>query len=314
MILTTKVDSKIKKILEIKNDAGKKREEKLAEFISNLKNNKRDIKQINNYVNLSTALNIQLSGKNSDLKEINDSDIEKLSNANLLSELIDVRYFGATMPIKSEVGSGSSRTFTSPIQFNWGYSLNKVTGPMDSNGITATFGGATDEYSTMGKDFRVAYSIIAFHGIVSAKRAEHTYLINNDIKLFDEAMVRAIPLEATTRSKTGQSPLMYIRIEYNNPEFFIGDLRRYVKLTDQSGNEISFDNTSKLSSPKEYKLDLSELKNKLDKFKENTSKIHFWKHEDIAVNNWNLENDGKWKYEVEENGKKIEKIIEINNL
>ena len=170
----------------------------------------------------------------------------------LLSKLIDVRFFGATMPLKSEAGKGASITFTGPIQFNWGYSLNKVSGPMDSSTITSTFAGAGEDYSTMGKDYRVDYSLIAFHGIISAKRAEHTCLTDEDIDLFDDAMIEAIPLEATTRSKTGQYPLLYIRIEYNTPEFFSGDLRRYVKITDREGREISLEETAKLRSPDDY--------------------------------------------------------------
>jgi CRISPR-associated protein Csh2 len=283
-----KVDVKIKKILDEKT-----REEKLREFINDLKNNKRDTKQLSSYINLSEKLNLKISGSGSDLKDIKDSDIAQLSDRDLLSELIDVRYFGATMPIKSEEGGGSSRAFTGPIQFNWGYSLNKVTGSMDSNAITSTFGGATDEYSGMGKDFRVAYSIIAFYGIISAKRAEHTYLTEDDIKLFDEAMRKAIPLEATTRSKMNQTPLLCLRVEYNNKEFFLGDLRRYVKLVDHNNKEIPFKQSTNLGSLKEYKLDLSDLKDKLDKVETEILEIHFWKHEDIGINGWDLKNEKK---------------------
>ncbi len=207
----------------------------------------------------------------------------------LLSKLIDVRFFGATMPLKSEAGKGASITFTGPIQFNWGHSMNKVTGPMESSGITSTFAGKGDEYSTMGKDYRVDYSLIAFHGIISAKRAEHTNLTEKDLDLFDDAMIHAIPLEATTRSKTGQYPLLYIRIEYNRPDFFLCDLRRYVKITDKEGKELPFDETAKLRSPEEYKLDLSKLCDKLGGCKDNISKIHFWKHDDLRVNGWNEE-------------------------
>src|SRR3990167_665602 len=268
-------------------------------------------------VNAKKSLSIILGIEDKKQIEIADGQVN-----DFLKKATDVRMFGSIIPDVKFESSKSNTIFTGPIQFNWGYSLNKITGPMDSNGITSQFQtGKTseEEESTkgsgaMGKDFRVAYSIIAFHGIISSKRAEYTFLTNNDLKLFDEAMIKAIPLEATTRSKTGQSPLMYIRIEYNNPEFFIGDLRRYVKLTDQSGNEITFDNTSKLSSPKEYKLDISELKKKLEIFGKNISQVHFWKHEDMNIHGWNLGNDGKLKYEVEENGKKEEKTIEIKDL
>jgi CRISPR-associated protein Csh2 len=223
----------------------------------------------------------------------------------LLSKLTDVRFFGATMPLKSEGGRGASITFTGPIQFNWGYSLNKVTGPMESSTITSTFAGAGEEYSTMGKDYRVDYSLIAFHGIISAKRAGNTKLTDDDIDLFDEAMVKAIPLEATTRSKTGQNPLLYIRVEYNTPEFFLGDFRRYVKIAEKgSDKEMPFDGTAKLRSTGDYKLDLAKLKENLREHGEKISKIHFWKSNDIEISG--LENqDGKLKAK-DSAGKEIE--------
>jgi len=236
---------------------------------------------------------------NDELKDLLDKGKPNEKNLSkhlpwLLSKLTDVRFFGATMPLKSEVGKGASITFTGPIQFNWGYSLNKVIGPMDSNTITSTFAGAGEEYSTIGKDYRVDYSLIAFHGIISAKRAEHTNLTEEDINLFDDAMIHAIPLEATTRSKTGQYPLLYIRIEYTTSGFFLGDLRRYVKITDNENKELTFDETAKLRSPEDYKLDLTKLCEKLGECKDKISTVHFWKHGDLNINGWSNEN-GKLK-------------------
>ena len=209
----------------------------------------------------------------------------------LLSKLIDVRFFGATMPIKSDVGRGASITFTGPIQFNWGYSLNKVSGPINSNTITSTLAGAGEDYGTIGKDYRLDYSLIAFHGIISAKRAEQTYLTDEDITLFDDAMINAIPLEATTRSKTGQYPLLYIRIEYNTSEFFSGDLRRCVKIADRDGKEMPIEETGKIRSRDDYNLDLSKLCKKLEKHNEKIYKIHFWKHEDLRILGWDIAED-----------------------
>ena len=170
----------------------------------------------------------------------------------LLGKLIDVRFFGATIPIKAKTGSGSSITFTGPIQFNWGYSLNKVFGVYESNAITSTFSGASENHSTMGKDYRVAYSILAFHGIVSAKRAIGTCLKIGDLELFDRSIINSILLEATTRSKTGQEPLLYIRVEYNNDNFFIGDLRKYVKLANNYNGEIPFYDLANSERSKAY--------------------------------------------------------------
>jgi CRISPR-associated protein Csh2 len=208
----------------------------------------------------------------------------------LLRKLDDVRLFGATMPLgKGEETTGGGITFTGPVQFNWGYSLNKVAGPMDSSGITSTFAGAKESYGTMGKDYRVDYSLIAFHGIISAKRGEHTNLSQEDINTLDDAMVNAIPLEATTRSKIGQTPLIYIRVEYNSPEFFIGDLRNYMKIVDNNGIEIPFDETSKLRSLKDYSFNLSELTKKLIKYKDRIEKVIFCKKEELSVIGWELD-------------------------
>jgi CRISPR-associated protein, Csh2 family len=56
-----------------------------------------------------------------------------------LDRAADVRMFGAIIPdVTFKEGKGNV-TFTGPIQFNWGHSLNKVTGPMESSGITSHF-------------------------------------------------------------------------------------------------------------------------------------------------------------------------------
>ena len=86
----------------------------------------------------------------------------------LLKKLIDVRLFGATIPIKLEGSKGQSIAFTGPVQFNWGYSLNKAY-LLDTKTITSHFSSeAGREQGTMGKDYRIKYSLIAFHGVISA--------------------------------------------------------------------------------------------------------------------------------------------------
>ncbi|MCF6192701.1 MAG: type I CRISPR-associated protein Cas7 [Candidatus Hydrothermae bacterium] len=45
----------------------------------------------------------------------------------LKEHLLDLRLFGATIPIGGRGGgAGGSLTFTGPVQFTWGYSLNRV--------------------------------------------------------------------------------------------------------------------------------------------------------------------------------------------
>ena len=204
-------------------------------------------------------------------------DINKLEDKQidwLLERLIDVRMFGATMPIKAKEGArrGSSNTFTGPIQFNWGYSLNKVD-IVESSTITSIFAGRGGEYSTMGKDWRVYYSLIAFHGIISGKRAEKTNLSGDDVNLLDDALLKAIPLQATTRSKIGQAPRLLLRVEYKDDTTFLGDLRRYVKVkSEENLRDIS-----------ELKLEVSPLVDLITSNQNKINNLYIWQHEDLRT-------------------------------
>jgi len=194
----------------------------------------------------------------------------------ILSKLIDVRMFGATMPIKGEENQGgASSAFTGPIQFNWGYSLNKVS-LVPSNTITTHFASeAKNAQGSVGKDYRLYYSLIAFHGVISKARAEKTNLSNEDVKLLDEALLKAIPMEATTRSKVGQSPRLLVRVEYKNDEF-LGDLRRYVKIVPKVKEELIRDIA-------DFDLDVESLIGFLDKHKDMIDTIHYFQSEELKL-------------------------------
>jgi CRISPR-associated protein Csh2 len=202
-------------------------------------------------------------------------NINKLNNEEqnwMLDQLIDVRMFGATMPIKSVEDKGSSMTFTGPVQFNWGYSLNKVN-LVESASITSHFGSeSSNEGGAIGKDYRVYYSFLGFHGIVSGHRAEHTRFSEDDLKKLDEALIKSIPL-AATRSKSGQYPRFYLRVEYNSPDFLMGDLRDLVNLNEIEG----------LRSITEVTLHVRPLIDKLMDNLEGISNLYFWQDSNLTI-------------------------------
>lgn len=201
-----------------------------------------------------------------DMKKLNEEEVKWL-----LDQLLDVRLFGATMPIKSDAGKGGSLTFTGPVQFNWGYSLNPVS-LVDSSTITSRFSSEADKATTIGKDYRVYYSLIAFHGVVSAKRAIHTGMTQEDLKLMEEALIKAIPLLAT-RSKIGQYPRLYLRVEYDSTDFLLGDLREYIpNLKNPVIRDIS-----------DYTVDLEDLRNLLIKHADKIKAIYWWHHEQLKL-------------------------------
>ena len=152
---------------------------------------------------------------------------KQLEAANMkYTDLIDVRLFGAVY-----ASAGANTHLTGPVQFNWGYSLNPVE-INESSTITSSFSSGEG----VGKDFRVKYSLIAFNGGINANVSESTELSEEDIKVFDEAMVMAIPFNRT-RSKMGQFPRLYLRVQAKDKRQILKDLREFVSLEYKTENE-----------------------------------------------------------------------------
>ena len=213
----------------------------------------------------------------------------------LLDTLIDVRFFGATITIKGGEERGGGLNFTGPVQFTWGYSLNPVEIVLSSS-ITSTFAGRGEEYGTIGKDWRVYYSLIAFYGIISSKRAEKTKLKAEDILLLDNTLIEAILSEATTRSKIGQTPRLLMRIEYTKGDF-IGDLRRYVEIKPKENKNI--DNIRDII---DFELNVRNLYTILKSNRERIDKIHIWYHPELKFTNNELKTlieDENFKNKIE---------------
>ena len=192
--------------------------------------------------------------------QLKDSDMP-------ITDLIDVRLFGAVFAQK-----GKNEHLTGPVQFNWGYSLNPVE-INESSTITSSFSSGEG----VGKDFRVKYSVIAFSGGINADTAVDTGLSDDDVAAFDQAMVKAVPY-CRTRSKTGQTPRLYFRVEAVDGKTILKDLREYVSL------EYHVDSEFQLRDVHGFSLNVSKLIAYLaDK---NVGKIYYWKDDGLSINGW----------------------------
>jgi len=198
--------------------------------------------------------------KNDPFKLIQEAKNTELNNF-LLTHLVkekftDIRLFGSAFAVGS-----FAKTFTGPVQLNWGYSLHPVQ-LMESDAIVTIM---SDDSSTFGKDYRVHYSLLAFHGSINKHAAKSTGMTQNDLELFRNAIWESIPANPT-RSKLNQYPKMYLEIIYNegftNGQF--GDLRQYVKATAKM-----YDNGMEkpIRSLTDLDLDFSGLKRILDEDK-----------------------------------------------
>lgn len=207
-------------------------------------------------------------------KKVSIKDLSKEDLNFLLSKLIDIRFFGATITIKGDSAGkkGVSSNFTGPIQFNWGYSLNRVD-IVESSSITSIFSGKEADYGTFGKDWRVYYSLIAFYGIISGYRAIETNLTNEDVLLFDKALINSIPKMSSTRSKIGQTPRFLLRIQYKDEETFLGDFRGLIKIDKEDG----------LKDVSDFEINFNKVFELLNKNKDKIDSIYIYENEELKI-------------------------------
>jgi CRISPR-associated protein Csh2 len=199
-----------------------------------------------------------------------------------LGRLLDVRLFGATLPIKAEEGGrGLSEQYTGPVQFSWGYSLHEVE-LNPSSSITSTFagrGGEKGEYGTIGKDWRLLYALIGFWGRVAAQRARQTGLASADLQVLEDSLLRCLSSEATTRSKIGQTPRLYIRVDWRDHAPPFGDPRDGLQLLPVNESVP----VERWRSVDEYVLDLLPLAERLGRYREQVAEIRYWRHDELKV-------------------------------
>lgn len=192
----------------------------------------------------------------------------------ILDECMDAKMFGIVC-----ASSGANVHLTGPVQFNWGYSLNRIDELQESRTITSSFSSGEG----VGKDYRVNYSFIAFSGAVNARVADETGLTQRDVSSLDRAMIKAIPLNRT-RSKIGQTPRLYLRVELTDDQSFLNDLREYISLESSVAE-------SELREISQCTLDASELSDYLQKNEGQINTIHFWKDDKLQIDGWEMTGD-----------------------
>ena len=199
----------------------------------------------------------------------------------ILNQCIDVRLFGATIPIDTKVKNKSksgSVTLTGPVQFRMGRSLNKVE-IQHIKGTGAFASGKGKDQKTFREEYILPYSLIAFYGVINENAATQTNLTNDDVNLLLDGMWNGTK-NLISRSKFGQSPRLLLQIEYNEDNFFIGDLNNKILLSH------NLDDDKKLRNISESEIDLSALLKAISENKEKISKINYKFDSDITFKDY----------------------------
>ncbi|GAB6078499.1 type I-B CRISPR-associated protein Cas7/Csh2 [Hydrogenobaculum acidophilum] len=205
--------------------------------------------------------------------------------AKVLEKCIDIRLFGGTFALKSvkkskgktneSEGQDNEETkqtasFTGPVQFKFGKSLNRVKMEL-VKGTTVMPSGEGKGQGTMTEVYVLPYSLIVFYGIANEKAAKDTNLKDEDI----EDMLKAMWLghksstDVISRSKFGHSPRLLIEIIYKeNTLTHIGELDKLLSFKSDKRDE-------EIRDIEELELDLSKLKDKIAKYKDKIEKVRF---------------------------------------
>lgn len=191
-------------------------------------------------------------GRAKDFKENSDEIIKKC---------IDIRMFGGVLPLTND-----SITFTGPIQFQMGRSMHKVN-PSYIKGTGAFASGEGKKQATFREEYMLSYSFINFYGIINENAAKYTKLTNDDIKLFIEGVWEGTK-NLISRSKFGQMPRLLIKVNYNSNGFYIGDINKAIKIKSDKPDE-------QIRSIEDFVIDVSELKELLDKNKDKIAGIEY---------------------------------------
>lgn len=240
--------------VDLESEAKVTMDDKLRAVLTRLWDNDDKMKSLIDNDQLFTAyLGLKKANAEDTVKElVNKKPTNKEVNKAILSGLVksvfvDVRMFGSAFAV-----DGFNNAYTGPIQLNWGYSLNRVH-LLESDTIASIM---NDGNSTFGKDYRVKYSLPAFHGSINRAAAATTGLTEADLNDFRDAIWQSLSANPT-RSKLNQYPKLYVEIIYNDGHYngHFGDLRNLVKASEANGKS-----SQEVRSFEDLNLDLSKLK------------------------------------------------------
>jgi CRISPR-associated protein Csh2 len=215
--------------------------------------------------------------KEIELDEIDEDDIEEAVFRQFLEHSADVRYFGATMSINmdeeryGDLAEKLPDHFTGPVQFSPGKSLHPVTENEEYNSLTSVI--ATGEGKQQGgfdlDDHRIQYAFIGFHGLVDEHGAEDTLLTNEDVRRLDTLCWRALKNQTITRSKVGQEPRLYLRVEYGDESFHLGGLNEDIVLDERASEP-----TEELRTVRDVCIDMTRLVDRLENASPRIDTVH----------------------------------------
>jgi CRISPR-associated protein Csh2 len=177
-------------------------------------------------------------------------DMEDIGK-DFLEAATDVRYFGATLSFEAQdeeadekfrtaLNSALPNNYQGPVQFLPSKSLNEVEENEEYDSLTSVI--STGEEKRQGgfdlDDKRIKYGIFPFYGLVDENGAKSTQLSEADVERLDTLCWRALKNQTMSRSKLGQEPRLYLRVEFADDSYHIGGLQDLLELAEGSEESL----------------------------------------------------------------------------
>jgi CRISPR-associated protein Csh2 len=244
------------------------------------------IKKTGDESQVRARLALDVLGDVSDPEDV--EAIEDIRN-DFLDAATDVRYFGATLSFNADTNNElldavadafEGGNYTGPVQFSPARSLNAVEENEESNTLTSVI--ATQDDKTTGgfdlDDNRLKYAIFPFHGLVDENGASDTKLTQSDVERLDTLCWRAMKNQTISRSKVGQEPRLYVRVEYATDAYHVGDLHNGFDL-DSERSELD----AELRNVTDATLDVTKFVDRLASASDHVETVHVVGNEYLDV-------------------------------
>ena len=185
-----------------------------------------------------------------------------------LGAATDVRYFGATISVDTDLADRLPGQFQGPVQFGHGRSYHEVDRNTESKELATVIGNdEEDEQGTFATDHRIEYGVIGFGGRINENGANATHLTKADVARLDTLIWRSLKNQTMTRSKVGQQPRLYLRVEYGPDAFEIGRINDLIDVEPET-------TVSEMRSVTDYQLDVRQLIAALDEHSERIDTVY----------------------------------------
>lgn len=222
-----------------------------------------------------------------------DVEDDEVARKRFLNYVTDVRFFGNVL------ADARPDAVKGPLQFSVGRTLHEVSRNQDASKITSS--ASTDDKGkggAMGSDERIHYGLFAVDGDLNENVAENTGFSEEDAQYLDSLTWRALSNQTHSHTKSGQTPAVYVRVEYSTDDFQIG------RLSDRVGMEKDVEDQM-LRTPSQYSIDLTEFAESLDNYEEHIEAVHYYADETVFTVTANdteqpLENVLSGDYELNE--------------